>query len=248
MGKKFFIQILIIFLSWGSPSTIFAMTPSQKIWEIAYNFGKIPTLDDKGVAFWSDNRVCAALKGLCKADSIAKILEISRAEVSNPIKQYLFVFLRFLTMSKYWDRNDISDFEKAILYENQIILIEAFCQIVGFEIIRDIMALGVTIDLIKFMVENPSDLTIDLPFNSRYSSFILRKIDLLCLIIDMFCLNDDEMAEKTIKFYRAIIESAKTIDPDAICSRMVKFRLDLSCASKSEPKVGQTAKKHSRRD
>lgn len=203
--KRFF--LLLTLLLFGFTQTNFAVEPTeQEILQILEN------LELK--QFWFSILAKKAISGFCQNSNAPRVIDISSQSKTLRQRWYLFALLRILKRAKYWEYQGPEYIEiNPILYENQLILIQAFCQTLGLTILDNFENKDAVETFSKFMTKN-----LDQPqFTDCFSDnliiisaqiflFLDNKIRQLVEIIEMLVSDQIEAQQTIASFYETIIK------------------------------------------
>lgn len=203
--KRFFLLLMLILFGWTQ--TNFAVEPTeQEILQILENLELKQS--------WFSISAKKAISGFCQNSNVSRLIDVSSQSKTIRQRWYLFALLRVLKRAKYWEYQGPEYIEiNQVLYENQLILIQAFCQTLGLTILDNFENKDAVETFSKFMTKN-----LDQPqFTDCFSDnliiisaqiflFLDNKIRQLVEIIEMLVSDQIEAQQTIIAFYETIIK------------------------------------------
>lgn len=247
IGKKYFLFLALILF--GSPQKSFAIEPTEEeIKQILQNL-KLEQL-------WFSVSAKSVLYSFCQRTGAPRLIDISSDQNPNLQKYNLIALLKFLNETGYWScrancQESNAVLANIILYENQLILLKAFYQTVGLAILDNLHNKAISTLFFKFITENFEQLPLpegEKQINAIIRFFLIKKIELLRIIIKKL-IPDKEEAKATIeKFYETIVKvGIDSEDELSLSARLAKAHIKLSSPYKTpQPKQGTKRRRKSK--
>lgn len=195
-------------LLFGWTQTNFAVEPTeQEILQILENL--------KLKQFWFSISAKKAISGFCQNSNVPRVIDASSAPKADLQRWHFIAFLKFIKRTGYWTYQGEfgSDEINLTLYENQLILIDAFCQTLGLAILESLKNKDAVDAFFEFMtgeIDKPilTDFFIEnlIIIKAQIFLFLTKKIDLLIDIIKMLIPDEIEARQKIVAFYQTIIK------------------------------------------